>query len=79
MDKVIGHMQSKDGENLGKLISVNKGVSKTKSKSKTCSILTKKRKKYDCEICGREFLHYGRYEVHKTFDKNIKYKCNEPD
>lgn len=37
----------------------------------------KKRKKYDCEICGRTFLHYGRYEVHKTFHNNVKYHCGE--
>lgn len=38
-----------------------------------------KKKKYECEICGREFLHYGRYEVHKSFHKGIKYKCNEDE
>lgn len=38
---------------------------------------TKKRKKFECEICGRTFLHYGRYEVHKTFHTNVKYRCGE--
>lgn len=33
-EEVIGHMQSKDGENLGELIVVNKSGNKSKSKGK---------------------------------------------
>lgn len=37
----------------------------------------KKRKRYECGICGRTFLHQGRYEIHKTFHNDIKYLCGE--
>lgn len=93
-DEVIGHMQSRDGENLGELVVINKTLNKPKMKGKlvpckfklqtsnVCFIKNiaapvKKRRKYECEICGRMFLHHGRYEVHKTFHNNIKYQCGE--
>lgn len=34
-DEIIGHMQSRDGENLGELVVVNKTISKTKVRNKT--------------------------------------------
>lgn len=37
----------------------------------------KKKRKYECEVCGRVFLHAGRLEVHKSFHKNIKYQCHD--
>lgn len=37
----------------------------------------KRRRKFECEICGKTFLHYGRYEVHKTFHNNVRYQCSE--
>ncbi|KAF5298443.1 hypothetical protein FQR65_LT01222 [Abscondita terminalis] len=73
-DEVIGHLQSREGEDLGELVVVNRSTNKIRIKNKDDSDLVK-RKKYECEICGREFLHHGRYEAHKTFHKNIKYQC----
>lgn len=39
----------------------------------------KKKRKFECEICGRVFLHAGRLEVHKSFHKNLRYQCNGDD
>lgn len=33
-DEVIGHMQSRDGENLGELVVINKSLNKPKIKGK---------------------------------------------
>lgn len=38
---------------------------------------SKKKKKYDCEICGRIFLHLGRLDIHKACHKNVKFRCSE--
>lgn len=35
-------------------------------------------KRYQCGICKREFLHLGRYELHKKSHK-VKYVCQESD
>lgn len=94
-NEVIGHMQSKDGEDLGELVVINKNTTKIKVKPKPgiCMKLfikllmhfhifmiiiasTKKKRKFECEICGRAFLHAGRLELHKSFHRNVKYQCN---
>lgn len=38
----------------------------------------KKRRKYQCDICGREFLHQGRCELHKKMH-DVNYSCAEKD
>lgn len=35
IDEVIGHMQSREGENLGELVIVNKNMNKVRTKTKT--------------------------------------------
>ncbi|KAF5295437.1 hypothetical protein FQA39_LY13098 [Lamprigera yunnana] len=77
-EEVIGHLQSKEGEDLGELVIVNKNTNKIRIQNKDEPGITK-RKKYTCEICRREFLHNGRYEAHKSFHKNMKYKCSNSE
>ncbi|XP_025835234.1 zinc finger protein 436-like [Agrilus planipennis] len=38
--------------------------------------VSRRRKKHECEICGKEFLYYGRYENHKSLHENGKFQCN---
>lgn len=70
-DEVIGHLENIDGQDLGEIVIVSKGK-KTKR-----TISGSKRKKYVCEICSRSFLHYGRYLVHQTYHKGVKYECKQ--
>ncbi|XP_017769673.1 PREDICTED: zinc finger protein 271-like [Nicrophorus vespilloides] len=71
--EVIGHMADVNGENLAQLV-ISKNANKTRNKCKLESA-NKPKEKYECDICGREFLHQGRLEIHKSFHKNIKYQC----
>ncbi|KAK5646668.1 hypothetical protein RI129_005132 [Pyrocoelia pectoralis] len=76
-DEIIGHLQNKEGEDLGELVIVNRSTNKVRIKAKDETESDKK--KYECKICGREFQHYGRYEMHKNFHRNIKYQCCAAD
>lgn len=69
-DEVIGHLENVDGQDLGEVIVVSKGKTRPKQ-------LKKKKKNYSCEICNRGFMHYGRYLIHKTYHKGVKYECTE--
>lgn len=72
-DEIIGHLQNKEGEDLGELVVVNRSTNKIRIKAKDET--EGEKKKYECKICGREFQHYGRYEIHKNFHRNIEYQC----
>ncbi|XP_018321929.1 zinc finger protein 391 [Agrilus planipennis] len=73
-NEIIGRLQSKDGDNLGELIIVNRVSSKMRNTFK--NEVSRRRKKHECEICGKEFLYYGRYENHKSLHENGKFQCN---
>lgn len=67
-DEIIGHLENQDGQDLGEVIVVNKGKPRLKQKNR-------RRKKFTCEICGKGFMHYGRFMVHKSYHKGVKYEC----
>ncbi|GLV38931.1 crooked legs [Carabus blaptoides fortunei] len=67
-DEIIGHLENKDGQDLGELVISSKQKTKIRTKGR-------RRKNFSCEICGRGFMHYGRYLVHKTFHKGVRYEC----
>lgn len=67
-DEIIGHLENKDGQDLGELVIISKQKAKIRTKGR-------RRKNFSCEICGRGFMHYGRYMVHKTFHKGVRYEC----
>ncbi|RZC14267.1 zinc finger protein 271-like, partial [Asbolus verrucosus] len=72
---VIGRLESENGEDLGQPIIINKSLHKTRPKNRNgTSGQSKRRRKYQCEICGREFLHHGRYELHKKMH-DVEYGC----
>lgn len=70
-NEVIGRMESGEGENLGDLIMSNNRL-KTRAKPG----ILRKRRKYHCSICKKEFLHFGRFNLHKRSHK-VVYKCQE--
>lgn len=69
-DEVIGHLENLDGQDLGEVIVVSKGKNRPKP-------LKKRKKNYVCDICNRSFMHHGRYVIHKTYHKGVKYECTE--
>lgn len=79
--EVIGRLETENGEDLGQPVVIKKSLRKTRTKNKNNKSVgiggqTKRRRKYQCEICGREFLHHGRYEVHKKMHE-VKYNCTQ--
>nr|XP_022911986.1 zinc finger protein 271-like [Onthophagus taurus] len=78
INEIIGHMEDKDGEDLGELVVRNKTTNKIKLRPKN-SFVSRKRKRYQCDICGRIFSHPSRLEVHKSFHKNENYMCAADD
>lgn len=67
-DEIIGHLENQDGQDLGEVIVANKGKPRLKQKNR-------RRKKFTCEICDKGFMHYGRFMVHKSYHKGVKYEC----
>nr|CAD7409572.1 unnamed protein product [Timema poppensis] len=69
--KVIGHLETQEGQDLGELVIVNRGRKRGRPRG------GKRRKvRFECEICGRGFLHKGRYKIHKTYHKGVKFECS---
>ncbi|XP_060517923.1 zinc finger protein 431-like isoform X2 [Cylas formicarius] len=64
---IIGREVLKNGDGLGKPIFRNKKLNSKGS-----------RRKFKCNICKKEFLHYGRYELHRKNHK-IKYVCKNTE
>lgn len=77
-DEVIGHMRDQNGQDTGQIVVMNKTTNRMRTKVRTVSAI-KKKKRYECDICGRVFLHQGRLYFHRTLHKNIKYKCSFAD
>lgn len=83
--EVIGHLQTPEGQNLGDVVMLNSQkventqIKRYKYNSKSCvkiSRLRKRRIKYCCDICGKGFIHLGRYNVHRNYHhKKLKYEC----
>ncbi|KAG5891834.1 hypothetical protein JTB14_035856 [Gonioctena quinquepunctata] len=69
---VIGRTESGTGEDLGEPIFINR----LKMRSKIAYLRKKAKKKFACDICKKEFFHYGRCEFHKK-SHNIHYVCQE--
>ncbi|CAH1369186.1 zinc finger protein 271-like [Tenebrio molitor] len=75
VEEVIGRLETENGEDLGQPIIINKTLHRSRQKNKSgAGGQSKRRRKYQCEICGREFLHHGRYELHKKMHE-VEYSC----
>ncbi|KAJ8960897.1 hypothetical protein NQ318_020196 [Aromia moschata] len=73
-EEVIGRTETNTGEDLGEPV-----FNKVRLRLKTGYFSKRKnRRKYQCEVCKREFLHVGRYELHKKSHR-IQYACQAPD
>ncbi|KAJ8921027.1 hypothetical protein NQ315_015823 [Exocentrus adspersus] len=70
-EEVIGRIEMENGEELQAPVYINRPKFRMKSDYKK-----KNKKRYPCEICKREFLHFGRYKLHKKSHK-MKYVCQE--
>ena len=57
--EIIGHLETPEGKDLGELVVINKARGRGRPKYK------KKKTRYYCDICGRGFLHKGRFLMHK--------------
>ncbi|KAJ8983777.1 hypothetical protein NQ317_000337 [Molorchus minor] len=66
--EVIGRVETETGEDLDQPVISTKSLGKRKPS----------KKRYQCEICKREFIHAGRYELHKKSHK-VEYACQEFD
>ncbi|XP_049774994.1 zinc finger protein 599-like [Schistocerca cancellata] len=69
--EIIGHLETPEGQDLGELVIVNKAKGKGRPRGK------RRKSRFQCEICGRSFLHRRRYFLHKSFHKGVKYECTE--
>ncbi|XP_033337683.2 uncharacterized protein LOC117226972 isoform X1 [Megalopta genalis] len=70
-EEIIGHLESKEGKDLGELIIVNRGRGRGRPK------VRRRKNKFTCQLCGRGFLQRSRYIIHKSFHKGIKYECSD--
>ncbi|XP_063233900.1 zinc finger protein 34-like isoform X2 [Bacillus rossius redtenbacheri] len=69
-DEVIGHLETPEGQDLGELVIVNRGRRKYRLRG------SKRRKvRFVCEVCGREFQHRGRYRVHRSYHRGVLFEC----
>ncbi|XP_054284868.1 zinc finger protein 709-like [Macrosteles quadrilineatus] len=66
VSEVIGHLETQEGTDLGEVVIVNKVKTRRRLRKKI---------RYQCEICGRGFLHHGRYVFHKSIHKGVKFQC----
>lgn len=57
--EVIGRLETQEGKNLGEVVITNRGRARSKSK------LRRRKNKFTCQLCGRNFLQRSRYIVHK--------------
>ncbi|XP_075213479.1 uncharacterized protein LOC142319743 isoform X2 [Lycorma delicatula] len=71
--EVIGHLETQDGQNLGELIVINR-IRANRNRNRH---MRRKKVRFHCEICGRGFLHQGRYLFHKSFHMGVKFECEE--
>ncbi|XP_044267223.1 zinc finger protein 271-like isoform X2 [Tribolium madens] len=76
VEEVIGRLETENGEDLGQPVIINKTLNKTRPRNKSIAGQSKRRRKYQCDICGREFLHHGRYELHKKMH-DVEYNCTQ--
>lgn len=90
-EEIIGRTETENGEDLGEPVFINRPKFRMRTgKCIKYTIrftnfiifhlgyANKRRtvKRYQCEICKKEFLHLGRYELHKKSHK-VKYVCQE--
>ncbi|XP_046676859.1 zinc finger protein 184-like isoform X3 [Homalodisca vitripennis] len=68
VSEVIGHLETQEGQDLGEVIVINKIKARRKYP-------IRKKIRFQCEICGRGFLHHGRYMFHKSVHKGVKFEC----
>ncbi|XP_029164724.1 zinc finger protein 567-like isoform X2 [Nylanderia fulva] len=68
--EVIGRYETQEGKNLGE-VTANRGRARSKSK------LRRRKNKFTCQLCGRNFLQRSKYLIHKNFHKSIKYECTQ--
>lgn len=57
--EVIGRLETQEGKNLGEVVIMNRGRARAKSK------LRRRRNKFTCQLCGRNFLQRSKYIIHK--------------
>uniref|UniRef100_A0A1B6CQM4 Protein krueppel n=2 Tax=Clastoptera arizonana TaxID=38151 RepID=A0A1B6CQM4_9HEMI len=74
VEEIIGHVESKEGQILEEYIAKKGGQTKIINKRHP-KRMKRKKIRFICEVCGRGFLHQGRYLFHKSFHKGVKYEC----
>ncbi|XP_039278854.1 zinc finger protein 264 [Nilaparvata lugens] len=81
--EVIGHLETVDGQNMGELIIVNKKLANANAnrlarwQNQKRRIRRRRKPRFFCEICGRTFIHIGKFRYHKSFHTGIRYECVE--
>ncbi|XP_044727425.1 zinc finger protein 271-like [Chrysoperla carnea] len=68
--EVIGHLETKEGQDLGELIVANRP-----QKSRHRGRLRKRRFRYVCDVCCKGFQNLGRFNLHKALHKDAKFEC----
>ncbi|XP_014210736.1 zinc finger protein 184 [Copidosoma floridanum] len=68
---VIGHLITPNGKNLNEPVTNKNRNRVNQQKSKT----SKKRHKFTCSFCGKDFLQRSKYIIHKSLHKAIIFEC----
>ncbi|XP_071559653.1 uncharacterized protein [Temnothorax nylanderi] len=68
-EEVIGHLETEEGTDLGEVVTVNRGRTKSRWRHR--------KNKFTCQLCGRGFLQRSKYIVHKSFHTDIKHECTQ--
>ncbi|XP_025268545.1 zinc finger protein 271-like isoform X2 [Camponotus floridanus] len=70
-EEVIGRLETQEGKNLGEVVIMNRGRARSKPK------LRRRKNKFTCKLCSRNFLQRSKYIIHKSLHKDNKciYEC----
>ncbi|KAJ8681045.1 hypothetical protein QAD02_016832 [Eretmocerus hayati] len=71
----FGSFEEPGGKNVGDSASIDKAKNCNQTGNQLSQI--KKKEKYTCPYCDKEFVQRSKYIVHKSFHKITKYECTE--
>lgn len=87
MDAVIGHLQDKDGTNIGDLIQKNGTYFvnsvlviqflTTRQFNVVVPALCRNKTAFVCDICNKSFLHESRYVQHRQSHYDVMFECTQ--